>query len=429
MKIGLISPFQSKTNTYYSNNPALRRFFVENKNVPVFFHPNLSLLTLASLTPETYEVQLIDERVDTLTYKEDFDIVGISMITAQALRGYEIAEQYKKHGVYIVLGGIHPTACPEEASNYCDTLIVGEAENTWPQFLSDFVRGTPKKIYREQSVDLSRSPIPRYDLVDTSKFHLFPIQTTRGCPYDCSFCSVTKVFGPQYRIKSTPQIIDELKALQHFAKNRRCVFNDDNMFVNKERMYEILKAMEPLGLKYFAQTDISVAEDDKLLKLLQESGCRMLFIGFESLVPENLASIQKSGWKLKHLETYGESCEKIQSHGIQVFGSFMVGFDHDTRDSLLKLRDFVLQNHILAQFLFLTPFPGTRVREELINQGRLSPSNTNWSLYTCFDAIYEPARMSTRELEETVLEIYESVYSDTIHKQRVRHMVDSIKQL
>jgi len=199
------------------------------------------------------------------------------------------------------------------------------------------------------------------------------------------------------------------------------------MFVNKRRMYEILEAMKPLRVKHFAQTDISIAEDEKLLKLLQESGCMTVFIGFESLVPENLASIQKSGWKLKHLQTYSENCKKIQSYGIQVFGSFVVGLDHDTRDSLLRLRDFVLENHIWAQFLFLTPFPGTRVRDELIKQGRLSPSNTNWDLYTCFDAIFEPASMRIQELEETVLGLYESVYTDAAHRQRVRHMVDHIK--
>jgi radical SAM superfamily enzyme YgiQ (UPF0313 family) len=427
MKIGLISPFRSKVATYYSNNQDLQRFFTTNKNVPVFFHPNLALLTLASLTPDTFEITLVDERVDTLTFKEGFDLVGITLITAQAKRGYEIASQFKKQGVYTVLGGIHPTVCPDEASAYCDTVVLGEAERTWPQFLEDFKRGNPKKCYRDSGVDISTLPVPRYDLVDTSRFHLLPIQTTRGCPHDCSFCSVTTVFGSKYRIKGTEQIIREIKAMQQFSKNRRCVFNDDNMFVNKRRMYEILEAIKPLGIKYFAQTDIAVADDKRLLKKLQESGCSTLFIGFESLVPQNLASIQKSGWKLKYLETYGEKCRIIQSHGIQVLGSFLVGLDHDTKDNLLGLRDFVLENNIWAQFLFITPFPGTKMREKLINQGRLSPSNINWDLYTCFDAIFKPLNMSIQELHSIVLEIYQSVYTDSAHRQRIRHMVDCIK--
>lgn len=427
MKIGLIAPSRSKVRTYFSTNTRLRAFFAENRNVPLFFHPNLALLTVAALTPEEHEITLIDERVDALTFDEDFDIVGITMITAQALRGYEIAREFRARGRYTVLGGIHPTVCPEEASAHCDTLIVGESENTWPQFLDDLAHGRARRVYRDSSVDLSRSPVPRYDLVDASQFRLLPVQTTRGCPFDCSFCSVTTVFGPRYRVKQTSQILSELEALQRVARNRRCVFNDDNMFVNRRKAYEILEAITPLKIKYFAQTDISIADDARLLTLMRESGCVTVFIGFESLVPENLSEIQRTGWKLNHLSTYRESCEKIQSHGIQVLGSFVVGFDHDTRENLLRMGEFVLENHIWAQFLFLTPFPGSRLREELVRQGRLPPGPSDWDLYTCFDAVVEPAGMRVEELEQTVLELYESVYADAAHRRRARYMVDRLK--
>lgn len=429
MKIGLIAPSRNKVDTYFSNNQRLRRFFAENEHVPEFFHPNLALLTIAALTPEGFEVTMIDERVKELTFEEDFDAVGITMMTAQALRGYEIAGRFRERGVYVILGGIHATVSPEEASAHCDTLIAGEAENTWPQFLEDLKQGTPKRLYKDHSVDLTKSPVPRYELVDKSVFHLMPIQTTRGCPFDCNFCSVTTVFGPRFRVKSVAQIVSEIEALQKVAGTRRCVFNDDNTFVNRKKAYEILEAIKPLRVKYFAQTDISIADDQRLLRLLQESGCMTVFIGFESLVPENLAGIQRSGWKLKRVESYGESCRKIQSYGIQVLGSFVVGFDYDTRDNLLLIRDFVLENHIWAQFLFATPFPGTRLRNELIEQGRLAPSDTNWDLYTCFDAIYEPKSMTICDLEETVLEMYQSVFSDAAHKRRMRHMVDHMKQV
>jgi radical SAM superfamily enzyme YgiQ (UPF0313 family) len=425
-RICLISPSKSKVTTYYANNPPLRKFFAENLRVPGFFHSNLSLLTLAALTPEEIEIELIDERVDSISFEKHYDIVGITMMTAQALRGYEIATHFRNQSVYTVLGGIHPTLCREESSTYCDTLIVGEAENTWPQFLRDFEQGHPEKLYSDHSIDIRKSPIPRYDLVDTSVFRLLPIQATRGCPRDCNFCSVTAVFGPKYRVKSPDQIIKELEAMQRVAKNRRCVFNDDNMFVNRKRAYEILEALKGLEIKYFAQTDISIANDEKLLRLLSESGCVTVFIGFENLVPENLAKIQKSGWKLKHLESYSESCRKIQSLGIRVLGSFVVGLDHDTRDNLLELRDFVLENHIWAQFLCLTPFPGTRVRDELIEQRRLSPTDRNWDLYTCYDAILKPARMEISEFEETVLEMWESVYTSSANRQRMRYMVDQM---
>jgi len=360
MKIGLISPFKNKVSTYYSNNLKLHRFFDTNKNVPGFFHPNLALLTLAALTPESNQITLIDERVDTLTFEEDFDIVGISMITAQALRGYEIAKQFKQRGIYTVLGGIHPTVCPEEAGTIGDTVFIGEAENTWPRFLEDFKQGSPKNVYKDSGIDISKSPVPRYDLIDTSKYHILPLQTTRGCPHDCSFCTVKAAFGPKYRIKSPKQIVKELEAIRCVAGNKRCIFNDDNMFVNKKKTFEILEAITPMKVIYFAQTDISVADDANLLRKLRESGCVTLFIGFESLVPENLVYIDKTEWKLKQSQLYSEKCKRIQSHGIQILGSFMVGLDYDSRESLLRMKEFVLENNIWAQFLFVTPFPGTR---------------------------------------------------------------------
>ncbi len=429
MKIGLVYPFSFPIKTYYSNDARLRQFFISNTSVPVFFHPSLALLTIAALTPQTATLSLIDERVGRVTFGEGLDVAAITIMTAQAKRGYEIATGFRKRGVYTVLGGIHATVCREEAMNYCDTLIAGEAENTWPQFLADLAAGRAKKIYCEENeVDINRSPVPMYRLVDQSQFRLLPIQTTRGCPHDCNFCSVKTVFGPRFRVKDTAVILRELAAIQEISQNNRCVFNDDNMFVNKTRARGLLKAMEPLKIKYFAQTDISIAEDETFLAALRDSGCATVFIGFESLVPENLASIQKSGWKLKQSQTYAEKCRKIQSYGIQVFGSFLVGLDYDSRKSLLELADFVLENRIWAQFLFPTPFPGTRMREELIAQGRLPPDDDRWELYTCFDPIIKPRNMGMAELMATVLEIYEMVYSDSASKDRQRHMINRIKK-
>jgi len=428
LKIAIIAPSLYEVNTYYSNNSRFKKFFKKNKNIPGYFHPNLALLTIAALTPDETEITLIDERVNAVNFDEDFDIVGITMMTAQALRGYEIADRFRERGVHVVIGGIHATTVSEEAQIHCDTLIAGEAENTWPRFLKDFGKGLSKKIYQDHSVDLTKSPLPRYDLVDTSLFHLLPIQTTRGCPFDCNFCTVTKVFGPKFRVKSVAQVVREVEAVQRVSRTRRCVFNDDNTFAHRKRAYEILEAIKPFRVKYFAQTDISIADDEKLLRLLQDSGCKTVFVGFESLVSENLAELQRSGLKLKRLDKYSESCEKIQAHGIQIVGSFIVGFDHDTRESLLLTRDFVLENNIWAQFPFLTPFPGTRVREDLIEQGRISPDDTDWDIYTCFDAVIEPRRMKIKDLEDTVLEMYESVYTDAAHRKRMRHMIDQMKR-
>jgi radical SAM superfamily enzyme YgiQ (UPF0313 family) len=427
MKIGIISPARSKVRTHYSSNARLAKFLAENKNVPSFFHPSLALLTVAALTPDDIELTVIDERVDSLNLEEDFDAVGITMMTAQARRGYEVADHFRGRGVHVVLGGVHPTALPEEAAQHCDTVIAGEAERTWPRFMDDLRNGRPEKLYQDQGVDLGASPVPRYDLVDTSVFPLLPIQTTRGCPYGCDFCSVTTVFGPEFRVKTVGQVLKEIEAIKRVTKTNRFVFNDDNTFVVRKKAYELLEAIKPLRARYFAQTDISAAKDEKLLALLAESGCTTLFIGFESLVPENLAAIQRNKFKLKHLDVYEESCKRIQARGIQVLGAFVVGFDHDTRDSLMVLRDFILENHIWAQIHILTPFPATGVRRRLIEEGRLPASDANWDLYTCFDSTFEPARITKHELEDTLLEIYEEIYSETAHRRRMRHMVDQKK--
>lgn len=429
MKIGLIYPARSKAHTYASNLPPLREFFEHNAYVPKFFHPSLSLLTVAGLTPDEHAVTLIDERVGDIDFSTDFDIVGITMMTAQACRGYEIADGFRKRGVYVVLGGIHPTLEVDEARLHADTIVIGEAENTWPQFLSDYQEGVARREYHDNTVDINQSPVPRYDLINKKAFDLYPIQTTRGCPYDCSFCSVKAVFGPRYRVKDTTQVLRELEAVCDVSPDRHCVFNDDNMFVNRKKAHELLDAISGYHIKYFAETDISVADDDELLSLLERSGCTTLFIGLESIVPENLANIQKSRFKYKNMVYYDERCRKIHDHGMQVLGSFMVGLDYDTRDSLLRTRDFVLDNKIWAQYLFYTPFPGTRIREEFIADGRIAATDSDWNRYTCFDCVIPPLRMSVPELEETVVEMYETTYNTAAHWNRLRLMCHQLNAL
>lgn len=430
MKIGLIYPSRSHTHSYKSANSRLQELFDTNPYIPSFFLPSLSLLTIASCTPRDFEIRIIDERVDCIDFEEPFDIAGISIMTEQARRGYEIAQKFKQKGVFTVMGGIHASILPEEALNYCHSVVVGEGEDLWPRFLQDFIKGDVKRIYYKKApTNLEQSPIPRYDLVDTELFNLIPVQTTRGCPHDCSFCTVTEVFGPKFRSKTVDQVIREIESIKRTSKNRRIIFNDDNMFINREKTYELLESLIPLKIRYFAESDISFAEDEKLLSLAQQSGCVTVFIGLESLIPENLASLQSTKWKFKRLKRYSDACRKIQSYGIQVLGSFIVGFDHDDIDVFQRLIDFTLKNNIPGQYHFLTPFPGTRIRDNLIKEGRLPADDSRWDLYSCFDAVFPPKKMSKTELEEGLLEIYKAVYSQRAHLNRSRHMIDILKQL
>lgn len=429
MKVGLVYPSGSRRTTYSSSIPELRRFFDSNPHLPVFFLPSLSLLTLAACTPADVEIRLLDERIAPLDFDEPFDVVGITLMTEQAVRGYQIARTFRDRGVFTVLGGIHATTLSHEAARHADCVVIGEAESTWPALLDDFRRGSARPLYgAAHPVRLERSPVPRYDLLPPGAYPLMPAQTTRGCPHDCSFCTVTKVFGPRYRTKTVAQVVREVEAVQAASRTRRVVFNDDNMFVNRRKTRELLRALIPLRIRYFAQSDISIADDPELLELMQRSGCVTVFIGFESLVPENLASLQDAGWKRSRLATYSGACKRIQSHGIQVLGAFILGFDHDDSAVFERLIDFTLKNDILGQYHFLTPFPATRVRDELVAQGRLAAHDDRWDLYSCFDLVFEPRGLSRAELETGLLGVYQAVYADAAHAKRSRRMIEYLKR-
>jgi radical SAM superfamily enzyme YgiQ (UPF0313 family) len=428
MKIGLIYPSRSRKRTYTSSYPPLQLFFDTNPYVPSFFLPSLSLLTIAACTPEEHELRLIDERIEPIDFDAPFDLVGISIMTEQARRGYEIAEEFRKRGVFTAIGGIHASILADEAKKHCDSVVVGEGESSWPLVLEDFAKRAVRPLYRSpEPFDLSLSPVPRYDLVDPDSYPFFPVQTTRGCPLDCSFCSATKVFGPVYRLKSIDHILAELDALLRISLNRKIVFNDDNMFLNRARSRELFKAITPLRIKYFAESDVSIADDESLLRLMAQSGCVTVFVGFESLAAGNLNAIQPKKWKLRFLENYGAACAKIQAHGIQVVGAFILGFDLDGPDVFERTADFVLKNHIFGQFHILTPFPGTRIRDELIAQGRLPNDNDDWDLYSNFDPIYAPKCIKKEELANGLLHIYRSAYTKEAYEKRSRHMIQMFK--
>ncbi|MEW5801320.1 MAG: radical SAM protein [bacterium] len=430
MKILLIFPSRSRRNTYSSSNTRLQDFFDTNQRVPSFYLPSLSLLTIAACTPKDIEVKLIDERVSRIDFEEHADLVGISIMTEQAMRGYEIAFEFKKRGVPTVMGGIHASILPEEAATHCDSVVIGEGESLWPQILKDFQKRSLRRFYTNDcQVDIMQSPVPRYDLLDMDAYNLIPTQTTRGCPHDCSFCTATKVYGPRFRSKTLKQVIDEVEAIQRASQKHRIVFNDDNMFVDRRKSYQLLSELIPLKIKYFTESDASIAEDEKLLDLMQKSGCVTVFIGFESLVPENLTSLQNNQWKFKRLATYSKVCQKIQSYGIQVLGAFIVGFDHDDKSVFQQLIDFTLENNILGQYHFLTPFPGTRLRSSLIQERRLKADYVQWDTYSCFDVVFDPLKMSREDLFEGLLHVYQTVYGQEAHVRRSRHMIDIFKRL
>ena len=371
----------------------------------------LSILILAALTPQEYEIEIIDENLHQVDFNKNYDLVAITCCTQQATRAYEISKKFQRKKIKTVLGGIHPTVCSNEASKNADSVVVGECEDLWPKLLRDFEAGELKKSYKQTELyDLKKAPLPRYDLIKYLNYRMFWLQTTRGCPHDCNFCVASNIFGKRFRFKSVEQVVEEIKFIKSVNINPRISFADDNMFVNKNYSKSVLEKIIPLNIRWFAQTDISVAEDMELLILFKKSGCSILFIGFESLSEDELKNANKNNWKAKRVKKYEEYIHKIQSMGIGIFGAFMIGFDSDDVGSINNTCDFIKESKIYApQISILTPYPGCALREQLANQNRIL--DKDWNYYTGLDVTFKPNKLSEKELQGQLVSSLKSIYN------------------
>jgi radical SAM superfamily enzyme YgiQ (UPF0313 family) len=432
-RIALINP---KT-PLQRENPEIYNMFQRNKDrLKPWLAPPLNLLTIAALTPAEIEIKVIDEHYENIDFNEAFDLIGITAMTQQAFRAYEIAGEFRKRNIPVVMGGIHASVLPEEALEHVDTVFIGEAEDTWGVFLEDFKAGKEKRTYQPQHYfDLSRAPIPKYDLLNFSEFkdadsyfNYIPIQATRGCPHDCSFCVVTKLYGRKIRKKSIAHVVEEIEYLQKFNKDSLILFADDNLFVDKKYGKELLKALIPLKIKYFAQTDISIAEDDELLQLAYRSGCHIAFIGFESLRPDSLGEINRNKWKMKQVEKYAQSIKKIQENGIVAFGAFVVGFQNDDLTVFNEISNFTIQNNMPGQFTIATPIPGSRLYQTLHSEGKLFKP-IFWNECNFYNLVFKHDKFSKNEAQNSLINLYETVFNDENTFKRLIYMKNVYKKL
>jgi radical SAM superfamily enzyme YgiQ (UPF0313 family) len=343
-------------------------------------------------------------------------------MTQQATRAYQISDIFRSKGVKVVMGGIHATLLPEEAKKHVDSVVIGEAEEIWTTVLEDFSKNEMRPFYRANRIfELTKMLTPRYELADTKKYKAIWIQTSRGCPMDCEFCCASSVYGKKFRYKSIPQVLKELDGIiNRWGRNVLISFADDNMFVNRKFTAELLRNIKKLNIRWFAQSDLSIGEDKKMLKLLRESGCAILFIGFESLNHKNLENINNNKRKADYLNKYPKIIKEIQEFGIGVMGSFILGFDDDTPVVFNQLSDFIIENNIFAsQISILTPLPGTKLRERLLSQGRIL--NTPWDNYTFANVNFIPKKMTAKELQEGYLSVYKSIYAPEIRLKKARY--------
>ena len=388
--------------------------------------PSLGLLTIAGLTPPEFDVAFVDENVTPLDFQTAADLVAISVMTPLATRAYEIADQFRARGKPVVLGGIHATALPDEAAAHADAVVVGEGDESWRALLQDFTRGQLQKCYRPKAFsDLQNVPFARRDLLADGRYVTrSTIQLSRGCPYDCEYCSVTAFFGQEFRFRPLDQFVAEFLTLE----NRFVFIVDDNIVAHRKTAEDLFDRLRGSGKWWGSQVPITVAEDEKLLKKMAASGCKVLFIGFESLSQDNLRLIGKNFVKAaKH----AERIRKIQDHGIGIQGSFIVGYDHDDESVFGQLYDFV-QATRLESFLtsVLTPFPGTLLTERMEKEGRVL--SRDWSRYDMNTVVYQPRHFTPEQLQAGFNELNRALYGVPEILQRTikprKHMIIFVPQ-
>jgi radical SAM superfamily enzyme YgiQ (UPF0313 family) len=378
------------------------------ENAPI---PNLGLPILAALSPPDVEISITDDLLTPIDLEKDLkevDLVGITVLTKTALRAYEIADGYRKKGIPVVLGGIHPTALPEEAKEHADSVVMGEAEEVWPSLIEDFRIGNLKSFYRqERFTELSKIPRPRREILPRKGyFPLDVIQATRGCPFRCEFCSVRKFFGDTYRFRPIPEVVEEMKTLRH----RLIMFNDDNIIGNPFYSKELLKALIPLKKKWIGQASLSGLRDAENVALLAKSGCIGLLIGFESLSKSNLIQSQK--YQNDPTE-YREVIHTLHRFGITIWGSFIFGFDEDDPSIFEETVAFAIQTKLFSVvFALLTPYPETAFYQRVKEEERLVQDQW-WLLERQEESapFFIPKKMSSEVLREGWKRAWKEFYS------------------
>jgi len=417
MKIGLIamSGIRCCDNELLELGLTLPGFVERSKVIAAL--PSLGLLTLAGMTPKEHKVDYLEipdiKKLESLPLNWDF--VGISSYCAQIDEAYELARQYKAAGVPVVLGGPHVSHMTDEAAKYCDSVVIGEGEVTWLEVLSDCEKGRLKRYYGsvENSFDLSNAPMPAFELLDIAKYNRLTVQTSRGCTHLCEFCGSSPLITNKYSQKPVEKVLAEIDKIKSLWEGRFIEFVDDNAIVDRKYWKELLTKLKTRRIRWFAETDLSVSEDDVLLDLMRASGCVQVLIGLESPVEAGLDGLElRSNWKYKQLPKYRQAIKRIQSHGIRVTGCFIFGLDGQTPDIFDTVWEFARETELFdVQMTFMTPFAGTPVYERLSHEKRLLKER-DWQKCTLFDVMFSPTDMSVDELRKGFRKLGVAVYGE-----------------
>jgi radical SAM superfamily enzyme YgiQ (UPF0313 family) len=394
--------------------------FVERAQV-IASLPSLGLLSIAALTPDRHDLSYHEvPDVDALEDLPECDLAAISTYSAQVADGYRLADRFRKAGIVTVMGGLHVSVLPNEALAHCDAVVVGEGEPSWPRLLDDLEAGTMQEVYRSDGTyDLAEAPIPRFDLLEPQSYNRLTVQTQRGCPWHCEFCANSILLSPRFKQKPVAKVMEEVHAVRAIWDKPFIEFADDNTFVNKRYGRELMEAIGPEGLRWFTETDVSVAEDSELLNLMREAGCYEILVGFESPTAAGLDGIElKRNWKHGRFETYRKAVDQIQSHGIAVNACFILGLDGDGLEVFDAVEQSVEETLPFdVQITVLTPYPGTPLYERLLAEGRLLDPLA-WERCTMFDVNFVPKNMTPDELRFGMMNIAMRLYSEDAMRRR-----------
>ncbi len=375
------------------------------------FLPPLSLAILDSITPKQHTTKIVNDFVEDIDFSYSFELVCITAMTAQIERAYQIADKYREKGIKVIIGGIHATILPKEAKQHADSVVIGEVENLWEQILDDLENNRLKEFYEKEQTDITKLIIPKWDNFNMkiypkrigSRLPMLPIYSTRGCPYECKFCSVTKFYGKAYRTKPISNILQEIETIG--AKDY--FLADDNIAHNANYSRELFKALSKKNINWFSQVSTKVLKHPELIELAAKSGCFSWFLGLESINTDSLSSVNKG---FNNVEEYEEMIARMHKVGIHPFLGFIFGFDFDFIDQFRQTLEFIKKNKVVfATFFILTPLPGTDLYDELNNEGRIT--DFNWSKYDINNVVFQPKNFSDKQLDKLFWRAYKEHYT------------------
>jgi radical SAM superfamily enzyme YgiQ (UPF0313 family) len=377
----------------------------------------LTLTTLAALIPPEIpvELELFDEGITDLPLDLDADLIGFTVITGTAIRAYELADHFRKRGLMVVLGGPHVTLIPEDAAPHADAIVVGYAEDSWPQLLRDYAQGRLQPRYDQKpGLNLAQRPFARRDLLPAKRYLTSNVfEATRGCVHNCDFCVVPTAWGRKPYQKPVAEVIADIRQRQA----RKVIFVDLNIIADREYALLLFKALIPLKLQWYGLATVLLAGDPELLRLAEQSGCKGLLMGLESISPANLRKSRKG---FNTPEMFARVVRRLHDHGIALQGCFVFGLDEDEPDVFLKTAEFAVQARIdLPRYAIVTPFPNTPLYKRLQAENRLL--TRNWELYDGQHVVFQPAKLTVEELQMGTELAWKHTYSFRSILGRVCH--------